>query len=161
MKMIFGMKLIKMENKSHEKLSYSIFPGNLILGTVGSLGSLIGIITGIMVFKGIYRLIAVLVILLIVLSVLTIYYAIGLKRVTKQHKNCAVELQKSDDNRDTLDKMIKDKNKEVDHWRNELRTANAQVHLLYMLLYSNEKPDQENLRQALSIDKKEFMTNGK
>lgn len=96
---------------------------------------------------------------LIIALLIVIYFLVtAVRRVgtlAKEHNSLLSSYRELEDNRDTLSKMIDQKNNKIDHLNNRIPTLQAQTKLLLMLMYAEQKPKKNDLVESLGIDYEE------
>lgn len=122
---------------------------------LGIFGVVSGAITIYLVLRSYNGLKLTILILGLVIITLIVYLTIIFSRLRKAinlYNIQSKKLHEANDNRNTLKKMVEEKNNEIDAHRNDLATLKAQGVLMFSLLYASEKPEQSIVKQALRIE---------
>lgn len=144
-----------------KKIGYDIFPGKVITGILSIVSGTLTIVLALILLEGIQILIAMLALLIIILGVFLVIISLRLGKVIKMHNEQLHKLNTITDNRDTLLKLIEEKNIEVDQYKNEMFTMRAQVSLLFQILNLETKPEMNVIKQALRIEYDEVIEDDK
>lgn len=147
--------MIALKGNTHNKNIYDIKIFQTIFYTISIIGAIYTIYLIITTFKGIYMLIAFLVLIIIILTVLLILYHRFHNRLKDDFGILSEDLVEANDNRDTMDKVIDNKNEEVKLLEGNNFILKAQIELLYQMMYSKEKkPNPTIVEQAFKIEGK-------
>lgn len=142
------------EYDSNYDINFRSFPVHILGYVVGAIGSCITIYLLIVELDGLYRLIALLVLAIIILITYLLYNIYHLKRINRINNNTKEKMSEISDNRDTLDKMVDEKNIQIEYLKENNVKLSAQVNLMYYLLQQNGVSNTEVIKQALEIDSK-------
>lgn len=142
------------DNNSEVNKNFSVLPIKLLNYVIGVIGSCIAIYLLIINFDGPYRIIGVLLLIIIVIAFYLIYNSYRLKKLNDKYTTMTNELAFVNDNRNTLDKMLDNRDREIDELTVQNSMLTAQVQLIYFMVYQEKKPEREVVRQALGIDNK-------
>lgn len=145
------------EVKRHKKISYDIFPGKLLSSFLTIIATILTIYFAVNLLDIVQRIIAGLALIIIFLVVILIKSLLRLRVIIKKYNLQSAKLDKADDNRNTLEEIVKDKNTEIDNFKNEKFALSAQVNLLLYFLSLETRPDTKIIEQALRIKQEEVI----
>ncbi|MGY3717012.1 hypothetical protein ACWE42_15980 [Sutcliffiella cohnii] len=142
-----------MGEKTREKLNYGIYPSKLLNWSFGIISGCITIYLFITILSGTQILIAMLVFSLVLLSTFYIKTFIRLREVLISEKYLDKKLGRAGDNRDTLEKIIEEKNNEIDFLKRELDKQVAQKHyIFFMWKHRGKQPPVKLMTEVLEIE---------
>lgn len=147
------MKTLDETNK-YKEIDYGISPLKIIGAIIGVTSSILGIVVVIIILEAIYIIISILVFIMICLAVFLIIVFRRLKEIINKYNALVRELKIIEDNRDTLSKMVDEKNSEIDKLEHNNHMLTAKVQLLFIIAYSDSKPESKIVSQALGIESK-------
>lgn len=145
--------------KDPVELGYEINVGHLVNQIIGVVGSIITIGLFFFLLEGWILISAVLLLLLVVLIIVLIRVFLRLRYVIRLHNKNVFELQEIVDNRNTLIKIVNEKNEEIKQLNQNIQTSEAQTALLFEFLKMESKPNATIIQEALQIENKEVDKN--
>lgn len=126
-----------------------------IYTVISVIATLFTIYFAIINFKPTIVIIILLSLIIIILSVLIFKGYFLIKKYAKNYNDLLTRHNKAKDNQDSLEKMIEQKNNEIDQLYHSLSIQDAKSSLLFHILYQKEdKPNETTLKNALNIDSK-------
>src|SRR5690625_560696 len=147
-------------NNKYEKINYRIYPFSTMNITLGTIGSITTIYVLIKTFKGFWLAISVMALIILLLAVLLIRTFFRFKTTKEQYNHMVDKINYANDNRDTLSKMIEEKNEEINIMENDIYIYEDKIRLLFQILYTDKITDRKDIKEIFDI-KEEVIDNEK
>lgn len=152
--------IILSDFSKYKKIKFDIPISNIIMTILGIfIGSITYYFEVFKRFNLIINLIVITILILIIFFFISIYSLIKYLKLIKIHNNLLNEVKFADDNRNTLDKLIYEKNKEIEELKSSNYQMKAQRSLLYLMLLHDEKPNPLIIKDALKIEERGLYEN--
>lgn len=146
--------------KKYQELKFNIPIGYIVI-TILSL-----FFGGITYYLEVFRKVSFIINIIIIISVLlfifviiTIYSIIIYKKLLKKYNILIYELNIANDNRETLSKLVDNKNYEIDHLKQVNNQLSSNLNLLNFIVEKVIKIEPQIIKQSLEVQKKELSEN--
>ena len=150
-----------MFEKKEEKITFGIKPVAVFINIIGVVGSIITITLAIIYLNTELVIISILALALIFLLVFLVIMFRRLKEMKDEYNELIIDYNDlvnahnfANENRDTLQGMVEDKNDELAHFKFEMERNKSIINVLWFFYSSkpDEKPDRQELKNAMQIE---------
>lgn len=148
-------------DKVNKAIGYNLNIFKTILNTLGIISVVTTIILALILFEGIYLVIAIFSLATIIILTVAIQLYLHIRKISRLYNKQEKKLIKVTDNRDTLIKILEKNNSDMEQLKQNFHISQAQILLLFEFLQMENRPDTTIIQEALKIENHEVDNNDK